>query len=71
MAPHAEFEKDLKDHAKGRLPGFARPEWVEIVGVLPVSLNGLVVSAAVLMISQKTSTGKILKTALRKAVAKL
>jgi len=68
---HAEFEKELKDHAKGRLPGFARPEWVEIVRVLPVSYNGLVASAAILMIAQKTSTGKILKTELRNAVAKL
>ena len=33
-----EFEKDLKAHAKERLPGFACPEWVEIVPELPVSL---------------------------------
>ena len=43
---HLEFEKDLKAHAKERLPGFACPEWVEIVVELPVSLsitsNGLV-----------------------------
>ena len=46
---YAEFEKELKDHAKSRLPGFARPEWVEIVRVLPVSFNGLVlVSVAIL-----------------------
>jgi acyl-CoA synthetase (AMP-forming)/AMP-acid ligase II len=49
-----EFEKDLKAHAKLRLPGFACPEWVEVVKQLP-----------------KTSTGKILKTDLRKIVAKL
>ncbi|KAA1471569.1 acetyl-CoA synthetase-like protein [Dentipellis sp. KUC8613] len=46
---HPEFSESLKDHARGRLPGFARPEWVHVVEELP-----------------KTSTGKILKTALRK-----
>ncbi|KIL70677.1 hypothetical protein M378DRAFT_95172 [Amanita muscaria Koide BX008] len=49
-----EFEKELKQHAKERLPGFACPEWVIIVPELP-----------------KTSTGKILKTELRKVAAKL
>lgn len=33
---HAEFEKDLKAHARKRLPGFACPEWVCIVQELPV-----------------------------------
>jgi acyl-CoA synthetase (AMP-forming)/AMP-acid ligase II len=51
---HEEFTKDLILHARKRLPGFACPEWVQIVPELP-----------------KTSTGKILKTELRKAVAKL
>ncbi|KAJ7597197.1 hypothetical protein C8J56DRAFT_773009, partial [Mycena floridula] len=51
---HQEFAADLKKHAKSRLPGFACPEWVEIVLELP-----------------KTSTGKILKTELRKRIAKL
>ncbi|KAG6846000.1 hypothetical protein H0H87_011048 [Tephrocybe sp. NHM501043] len=51
---HAQFAADLKEHAKGKLPGFACPEWVEVVSDLP-----------------KTSTGKILKTELRKFVAKL
>ncbi|KDQ63757.1 hypothetical protein JAAARDRAFT_148420 [Jaapia argillacea MUCL 33604] len=49
-----EFAADLKKHAKKRLPGFACPEWVDVVQELP-----------------KTSTGKILKTQLRKIVAKL
>ncbi|KAM6498251.1 hypothetical protein JOM56_006199 [Amanita muscaria] len=49
-----EFEKELKQHAKERLPGFACPVWVIIVPELP-----------------KTSTGKILKTELRKVAAKL
>ncbi|THU86530.1 acetyl-CoA synthetase-like protein [Dendrothele bispora CBS 962.96] len=49
-----EFGEDLKKHARKRLPGFACPEWVRVVGELP-----------------KTSTGKILKTELRKVVAKL
>ena len=35
---HDEFANDLKEHAKSRLPGFARPEWVEVVLELPVSL---------------------------------
>lgn len=51
---HHEFSKDLKDYARARLPGFACPEWIEVVPELP-----------------KTSTGKILKTELRKIVAKL
>jgi acyl-coenzyme A synthetase/AMP-(fatty) acid ligase len=33
----AAFEQSLKDHARKRLPGFACPEWVEIVEELPVS----------------------------------
>jgi len=51
---HNDFAKELKAYAKERLPGFACPEWVEVVQELP-----------------KTSTGKILKTELRKIVAKL
>ncbi|KAI6007470.1 acetyl-CoA synthetase-like protein [Pisolithus albus] len=51
---HAAFEVELKRHARERLPGFACPEWVQIVEELP-----------------KTSTGKILKSSLRKMVAKL
>lgn len=34
---HSEFSADLKKHAKSRLPGFACPEWVEVVPELPVS----------------------------------
>lgn len=34
---HNDFGKELKAHAKERLPGFACPEWVEIVQELPVS----------------------------------
>ena len=34
---HGEFEKDLKAHARKRLPGFACPEWVSVVKELPVS----------------------------------
>lgn len=29
------FEKELKAFARGRLPGFASPEWVAIVHELP------------------------------------
>ncbi|KAF8203111.1 AMP-dependent synthetase and ligase [Pholiota molesta] len=35
-----EFEKDLKAHAKSRLPGFACPEWVEVVPELPKTSTG-------------------------------
>ncbi|KAJ7786109.1 hypothetical protein B0H16DRAFT_1295324 [Mycena metata] len=51
---HDAFSNELKAYAKPRLPGFACPEWVDVVPELP-----------------KTSTGKILKTDLRKIVAKL
>ncbi|KIJ68289.1 hypothetical protein HYDPIDRAFT_173052 [Hydnomerulius pinastri MD-312] len=51
---HAGFESELKRYARTLLPGFACPEWVQVVDELP-----------------KTSTGKILKTNLRKIVAKL
>ncbi|CAE6449195.1 unnamed protein product [Rhizoctonia solani] len=37
---HAEFEADLKEHAKKRLPGFACPEWVEVVPELPKTSTG-------------------------------
>ena len=33
------FERDLKAHARKTLPGFACPEWVEVVETLPVSLS--------------------------------
>jgi len=49
---HAEFSSALKAHVRGRLPGFATPEWVVVVEELP-----------------KTSTGKIMKTVLRKRAA--
>jgi len=51
---HDKFAQELKQHARTRLPGFACPEWIQIVDDLP-----------------KTSTGKILKTNLRKIAAKL
>ncbi|KAH9486780.1 Acetate/butyrate--CoA ligase AAE7, peroxisomal [Psilocybe cubensis] len=37
---HHLFEKDLKAHARSRLPGFACPEWVEIVPELPKTSTG-------------------------------
>jgi acyl-coenzyme A synthetase/AMP-(fatty) acid ligase len=33
---HDQFEAELKKHARGRLPGFACPEWVQVVSDLPV-----------------------------------
>jgi acyl-CoA synthetase (AMP-forming)/AMP-acid ligase II len=35
-----DFEKHLKAHARTRLPGFACPEWVEIVDELPKTSTG-------------------------------
>ena len=35
----AAFEKELKEHTKSRLPGFACPEWVEVVPDLPVCID--------------------------------
>lgn len=32
-----EFSKELKEYAQARLPGFACPEWVQVVRELPVS----------------------------------
>ncbi|PIL24412.1 transporter [Ganoderma sinense ZZ0214-1] len=37
---HAEFEKDLKTHARKKLPGFACPEWVAVVPELPKTSTG-------------------------------
>ena len=34
---HHDFAEELKAHAKKKLPGFACPEWVEIVEELPVN----------------------------------
>ena len=47
---HREFEADLKAFAKMRLPGFARPEWVQVVDELPVSIR-----ANLLAITQESS----------------
>jgi acyl-coenzyme A synthetase/AMP-(fatty) acid ligase len=38
---HREFEQDLRNYARARLPGFACPEWVAIVEELPVSLQSI------------------------------
>ncbi|KAJ3542282.1 hypothetical protein NM688_g5987 [Phlebia brevispora] len=37
---HAEFAADLKRHARSRLPGFACPEWVQVVEELPKTSTG-------------------------------
>ncbi|KAH9846084.1 acetyl-CoA synthetase-like protein [Lenzites betulinus] len=37
---HAEFEENLKKHARSRLPGFACPEWVSVVDELPKTSTG-------------------------------
>ena len=41
---HGDFEVELKKHARSRLPGFACPEWVQIVDELPVRALGLEMS---------------------------
>ena len=70
---HAEFSSALRAYARGRLPGFATPEWIVIVEELPVrpSVHACpCVSVLKLVIpTQKTSTGKIMKTVLRKRAA--
>jgi len=35
---HREFEEDMKQYSRTKLPGFACPEWVEVVPELPVSI---------------------------------
>ncbi|CCM00518.1 uncharacterized protein FIBRA_02552 [Fibroporia radiculosa] len=40
---HDAFVDDLKKHARTRLPGFACPEWVEIVDELPVRIPVLLI----------------------------
>jgi acyl-coenzyme A synthetase/AMP-(fatty) acid ligase len=37
---HTDFEVELKQHARSRLPGFACPEWVQVVEELPVRFLG-------------------------------
>jgi acyl-coenzyme A synthetase/AMP-(fatty) acid ligase len=70
-----EFEQDLKEHAKSRLPGFAQPEWVQILDDLPkVSENACNREIPLIVPLLQTSTGKIQKNVLRdrvKAMAKL
>jgi acyl-coenzyme A synthetase/AMP-(fatty) acid ligase len=34
---HDHFAKELKEHGRKTLPGFACPEWVQVVEELPVS----------------------------------
>ncbi|KAF7306746.1 putative acyl-activating enzyme 1, peroxisomal [Mycena indigotica] len=40
---HDAFVSDLKEHAKHRLPGFARPEWITVVEELPKTSTGKIV----------------------------
>lgn len=39
---HAGFETELKRHAREKLPGFARPEWVQVTAELPKTSTGKV-----------------------------
>jgi len=40
QAPHDEFKRSLMAHAREKLPGFARPEWIEVVEDLPKTSTG-------------------------------
>lgn len=35
-----DFESELKTFSRSKLPGFARPEWVEVVEALPKTSTG-------------------------------
>ncbi|KAF8973713.1 hypothetical protein BDZ97DRAFT_1900508 [Flammula alnicola] len=48
-----QFAKDLKDHAKTRLPGFACPEWVEVVPELPKTSTGKIMKVQLRQIVAK------------------
>ncbi|KAJ3482473.1 hypothetical protein NLI96_g6951 [Meripilus lineatus] len=50
---HADFEADLKRHAKTRLPGFACPEWVSVVEELPKTSTGKIQKVALRKIVAK------------------
>lgn len=39
---HVAFEQELKKFSKGKLPGFATPEWVEVVEALEKTSTGKV-----------------------------
>lgn len=39
---HAEFEKELKQFSRGKMPGFAIPEWVEVISELEKTSTGKV-----------------------------
>ncbi|THG99460.1 hypothetical protein EW026_g2887 [Hermanssonia centrifuga] len=43
---HNNFEVELKTHAKSRLPGFACPEWVQVVDELPKTSTGKIQKVA-------------------------
>jgi acyl-CoA synthetase (AMP-forming)/AMP-acid ligase II len=66
---HVEFSLELKAHARERLPGFAVPEWVAVVEELPVRPVARPRVVFLEVTHQKTSTGKIQKTVLRKRIA--
>lgn len=50
---HATFAESLKLHARGRLPGFACPEWVEVVAELPKTSTGKIQKAVLRKIVAK------------------
>lgn len=50
---HHEFVKDLKRHAKERLPGFSCPEWVEVVSELPKTGTGKILKTELRKVAAK------------------
>ncbi|KAJ3798821.1 hypothetical protein GGU11DRAFT_779484 [Lentinula aff. detonsa] len=50
---HEEFAKELKAHARKRLPGFACPEWVEVVPELPKTSTGKILKTQLRQIVAK------------------
>lgn len=67
---HEDFGSDLKGWLREKLPGFAIPEWVDVVQELPVSYVHELGEFVFLICFQKTSTGKIQKNILRQLANK-
>jgi len=50
---HHDFAADLREHARTRLPGFACPEWVEVVPELPKTATGKIVKTELRKVAAK------------------
>lgn len=69
----AKFEAELKKFSRKGLPGFARPEWVEVVNALDKTSTGKVGDSPVLVLAcaEIRLDLQIQKHELRKRIAKL